>query len=398
MQLQELGGGVGYFKGGLYGFAGSGKTHTATLFAIGIKKQLALPGRIAMFDTETGVEYVDPMILAATGQHPIGAKSRSLADAIDFLSECVKQKVAVAIVDSVTHIWDEVQKSYLRQINESRVRRNLKEKSNIEWQDRGPLNDLWGKFTDSYLNSPLHIILCGRAANLWEMQTNEEGKKELNKIGTKMKTQSDMAYEPALLGEMERTQEYKDGKQVITRVLTVLKDRYRDLDGKQFDNPTFESIKPHVDHLTAGASNAVDTTRQTAFPVTDEGDVEWNAEKKKRAIYSEELQGALMASYPGQSSDDKKAKATLIYNLFGTYSWTAVESMDSAKLKTGLDALPAAIAAYRKNGNGNGDTSAAPIPAPKPIEGKAAEVVAKFGGAKEADKDTEKLVKKGGKK
>ena len=188
MELVELGGGVGHFKGALYGLAGSGKTHTATLLAIGLKKHLKHVGRIAMFDTESGVEYVAPMMTEAGVGNPIGMKSRALADAISFLAQCEAQKVAVAIVDSVTHVWEEVQRTYLQRINESRVARKLSPKTQIEWQDRGPLNDIWQKFTDAYLNSKLHIILCGRAANIWEMSTNEEtGKKELNRVGTKMK-------------------------------------------------------------------------------------------------------------------------------------------------------------------------------------------------------------------
>ena len=38
IQLQEFGTGVGTFKGGLYGDAGSGKTWTATLLALYIKR------------------------------------------------------------------------------------------------------------------------------------------------------------------------------------------------------------------------------------------------------------------------------------------------------------------------------------------------------------------------
>lgn len=343
-QLTELGGGVGYFKGGLYGFAGSGKTHTATSFALGIKKTLALPGRIAMFDTETGVEYVNPMVLKETGANIIGAKSRALSDAISFLAECEVQKVAVAIVDSVTHIWDEVQKSYLKQINAARESRNLSPKTSIEWQDRGPLNDIWQKFTDAYLNSKLHIILCGRAANLWEMETNKDGKKELNKVGTKMKTQSDMAYEPSFLAEMEREQLYDDkGNQRVVRTITVLKDRFRILDGKQCQNPTFDFIKPHVDMLTPGIQNAVDTSRETNIGITDEGNAEWNSERRQREIFCEEIQGLLTSTWPGQSAEEKKFKVDILFDLLGSRAWPAISVMDSQKLKKALEAMPEKI-------------------------------------------------------
>lgn len=383
-ELKEFGDGVGHFKGGLYGFAGSGKTHTAIEFALGIKRLLNLQGRIGFFDTETGVEYVNPWVLKETGARVVGAKSRALSDAILFIGECIAQGVSVAIVDSTTHIWEEVQKTFLANLNKHRASKNLNPKLSIEWQDRGPLNELWQKFTDAYLNSPLHIIICGRAANLWEMEVNQDtGKKELNKVGTKMKTQSDMAYEPSFLAEMEREQEIVGGKQIIYRVMTVLKDRSRLLDGRQFKNPTFADIKPAIDFLTPGAVNAIDTTRETPIAANDEGDIEWNTEKKRRAIFCEEIQGLLTATWPGRSAEDQKAKGEILKGLFDTYSWTAIESTNSAKLKAGLDAMPAAIEGYRL------------AAAPKKTD--AEKVVEHFGADKEAKPPDDKKVERSAK-
>lgn len=341
--MEEFGSGVGYFKAGLYGWAGSGKTHTATLLALGIRKHLKLAGRIGFFDTETGGEYVDPMVLAETGQHIIGRKSRALGDAIQFVRACEEQGVSVAIVDSTTHIWDEVQATYLKALNQQLESKKKPPKSKIEWQDRGPLNDIWQKFTDAYLNSKLHIIICGRAANLWEMTENEDGKKELNKIGTKMKTQSEMAYEPSFLAEMAREQKYDGKSQVIVRTMTVLKDRYRELDGKQFENPTFEDILPHVLKLTSGASNAIDTTRTTEVKVNSDGDAQWTAERRAREILREEIVGKLTVAFPGQGAEEKKARALVIFKLFDTHSWVQVEQFSSDKLRDGLARFDEAV-------------------------------------------------------
>lgn len=347
-QLTELGGGVGYFKGGFYGNAKSGKTHTATICAVGIRKELGLTGPIGFFDTETGLEYVRPMILEGTGMNPVGGKSRSLSDATDFIRECVKANVSVAIIDSATHIWEEVQKSFLKQINAVRESKKLSAKTQIEWQDRGPLNDVWQKFTDEYVNSPLHLIICGRAGNIWEMSVNDEGKKELNKIGTKMKTQSEMAYEPSFLAELEREQEIVDGKQVIFRTMTVLGDRFRLLDGKQFRNPTYEAIRPHIAMLTAGAKNTVDTSRESVIPVAGQtGDMEYFGERRQRAIFCEEIQGFLTSVWPGQGAEEKRAKVEILHRLFQTRSWEAIQIMDAAKLKAGFDRMSDEIKKYQ---------------------------------------------------
>ena len=54
-----------------------------------------------------------------------------------------------------------------------------------------------------YLNSPLHIVLCGRAGFDWDFNETEgdDGsiKKELVKTGVKMRVESQFGFEPAQL-------------------------------------------------------------------------------------------------------------------------------------------------------------------------------------------------------
>ena len=73
------------------------------------------------------------------------------------------------------------------------------------------LYEMWAKFTDSFLNSSLHMIVCGRAGDMYEYQENENGKKELIKSGTRMATEKELSYEPSLLIEMQR--KIIDGKE-----------------------------------------------------------------------------------------------------------------------------------------------------------------------------------------
>jgi hypothetical protein len=78
---------------------------------------------------------------------------------------------------------------------------------------------------------------------------------------------------------------------------------------------------------------------KTDTGVDEEGSDAWARERKTRTILSEEIQGELVAAYPGQTAAEKKAKADLLATLFGTRSWTAVENMDSERLRAGLAAL-----------------------------------------------------------
>lgn len=79
---------------------------------------------------------------------------------------------------------------------------------------------MWAQFTETFLNSKAHIILCGRAGNTSEYQEKEDGgKKELISTGTKMKAESEMGYEPSLLVEMVAEKSLDRKKKLATRKL-----------------------------------------------------------------------------------------------------------------------------------------------------------------------------------
>jgi len=138
---------------------------------------------------------------------------------------------------------------------------------------------------------------------------------------------------------MERDQ-VPDGKGgfKLVHIATVLGDRFSILDGQTQENPDFEFFKPHVAMLRSGAHAPVDTTTKTATGADVEGG-EWEKEKRQRTILCEEIQGTIVSKYPGQSADEKKAKADLLQQVFNTRSWTKVENMQSDVLRLGLQKL-----------------------------------------------------------
>jgi hypothetical protein len=227
-----------------------------------------------------------------------------------------------------------------------------------------PVKAIWAGWTDFYLNSKLHIIVCGRAGFIWDFEKDEEtGKKDLIKTGIKMKGESEMGYEPSLLWEMERQQIANvHGGFRMSRQAIVLKDRFGVIDGHvgTFDQrdtdaalrQTFDFFRPHLDLLTPGAHSPVNTEKQTNMGMDDSGDDQWAKERKTRVILCEEIQGEIVAVFPGQSAAEKKMKADILQEIFHTRSWTAVEGMDSVRLREGLEkirektrkAQPAAVA------------------------------------------------------
>jgi hypothetical protein len=342
--LQRIGMGPAYLKAGFLGFPASGKTHTAALVAIGLKKHLKIPGPVAMYDTEGGSEYVGHMVREQTGTDFLGIKSRSFDDLIGLTKEAEAEGVCVLIVDSITHVWRELSLAYMQKMNAKLVAQNRRPKARMDIQDIMALKELWAAWPDLYLNSKLHIIICGRAGFEWDMELDDEtGKKKLVKTGVKMKVETEFGFEPSLLVEMERVQDMEAEKPALIHQATILKDRFNVIDAKTCKNPGFEFFLPHIKLLVPGSHAPIDTSIKSDVNVDEDGNPEWQRERKERVILCEEIQGLLMKYYPSQSAKDKAAKTELVENAFGTRSWTRVQDLASAQLRIGLEHIKCAL-------------------------------------------------------
>ena len=325
-----------FAKIGIYGDAGSGKTTTASKIAIGLAN---LAGkRVAFFDTEGGSDYLIKAFENAGVELFVSDISRDFKYLMAFVNEAVKEKVDVIIVDSITHIWKQLQKDYLDELNERNVKNGRKKRFALEFQDWRFIKDRWQEFTDTYLTSPIHTIICGRMAQIYDYQENDStGKKELITSGTKMSTEKELGYEPSLLIEMMK--EFDKDKNRLVNKCIIEKDRTDQLNGKIFYMPTFETFKPHFNFLNIGGSHLTIQEKQGQVFSDDIGDDGFGAEKRKRDIYCEEIQGEILKYYPSQSADDKQAKAALLEEVFQTRSWIKVESTPSDILKVKLEEL-----------------------------------------------------------
>ncbi len=347
MQLVSLGSGVGHLKAGFLGFAGSGKTYTATLLAIGLRKRLGLSGPIALFDTEAAAQYVAPLVRRETGLELVGAQSRSFQDAVDFFNEARKVVSSVIIIDSVTHVWKDLSDSFLIQRNEVRARHGKNPTNRLEFQDWSVIKGQWSVFANLYLNTPVHTIICGRAGYEWDFEAREDGGKDLVKTGVKMKTEGDFGFEPSLLVQMERitleaaSSKLKSAK--YARRATVIKDRFGVIDGLECDNPDFSFFAPYVEMLVPGQHVAVDTTRHVDMAIDEEGNAkEWRV-KRDRLVASENFWEALLAVWPGASADEKWQRGETVWRLLATRSQTEVNSLPADKLVAALQAMPVAV-------------------------------------------------------
>lgn len=328
---------MAFAKVGLYGTAGSGKTRTASEIAIGLHKAVGSKKPIAAFDTEPAFSFVLPLFQKAGIELLVADESRALADLMQFMDEAEKT-CDIVIIDSITHVWRDAQESYLRRMNETRKRYNKKPLPSLEFQHWRPIKAAWAEFTDRFLSSKMHVIVCGRAGQVYEYQDKDDGsgKKELISTGTRMATEKELGYEPSLLIEM--LADRQDGR--IVNVAAIQKDRSDMLNGHEIQMPTFAKLKGHFDALNIGGEHFESMDRRDStgmFPDADESG--WDAEKKQREIWAEEIAELLKKYYPSQTADDKSARAALLERFFDTRAWSRIETMKAEDLKSGFEAI-----------------------------------------------------------
>jgi len=326
-----------YLKAGLMGFAGAGKTRTAAELAIGLVRYMRQRGLkeanrpIFFLDTETGSDYIKPRV-EESGVELHSAKTRAFVDLKQAVREA-ETSASVLIIDSATHFWREFCESYQKKKNRTR----------LEFQDWAALKLEWGVFTDLYVNSACHIVLCGRAGYEYDFFEDADGKKELQKTGIKMKAEGEMGYEPSLLLLMERELNMTTKRQF--RVAHVLKDRFGVLDGKglcsdETGGPTFDMFLPHVERLNLGGAHlGVDTSRTSAEMFASDGSTRWQYERKQKEIALAEVREEIVKMHPGQSAADKTEKGNLLEMAFGTRAWEKVESMSLQQVQEGRNRI-----------------------------------------------------------
>lgn len=337
MGLLKPASGGAFLKAGFLGFEKSGKTHTAMMLALGTRSHFKLTGPLAFYDTEMGSDYWAERVEAETGQQMLVVKSRALVDLVETVKECIAAGVSVLVVDSVSHVWREVVDSYLSELQAKAKSRGWSPPEELKFQDWAPIKSMWARWSDSYLTAPLHIVACGRAGFTYDFETNDRGKKELVKTGTKMKAE-EFGYEASLLVEMERETD-KDGE-LVNRA-TIVGDRFDLINGKSVIRPGFDFFKPFVEKLAPASHAPVDTGLKTSFGLDDHRQDNWHREKAQREIVSEKIQAAFqLADLAGTSAESKKARSAAMLKFWGTTSWKELsERLPSARMNEGLVAF-----------------------------------------------------------
>jgi hypothetical protein len=338
-------------KVGIFASQGAGKTTTALRIALGLSKTYHQNAPIAFMDTENGSDYVVP-IADLEGVELQNFKSRAFKDMRAGLKEAEQAGCCVYIVDSYTHPWKELVDTF----------KEKSKRKKLEFHHMDALKTIWQGWTDAMLNSPLHVILAGRLGYVWDRESDEDDgtKGDLVKLGTKMKSEAEAGYEPSLLIEMEglqteaaRQKKTRAKQGSIVHHAYVMKDRWRILNGRTFTFkdmneykaggylPVFNAFRPHFDKLAIGTATqrSVDSERTSADLFNEDGRNVGQQMARRQQIAAEEIAGILRHLWPGETKEEKKIRQSLLHELFGTFSWHAIETSPAVKLEKSVDIL-----------------------------------------------------------
>jgi len=295
---------VACLKACVIGDTGSGKTHLAALVAIGMhkllvaKKVIKATVPVLFADTESGVDWhIDRF--ADEGVPLLAARTRAFSDLMPMIEEAEKLNT-ILVIDSLTHFGKEQMEAYKANYNKTEL--NEKDWGYL-YGDRG-----WGGFTRAFVNSQCHIVAAGRLGFDYDKTSDDE----TVKTAIKMQGAKAIGYEPNIVVLCTKTNKRSanavDG---FLRTMTVLKDR-GPMDGKVFENATFENFMPHIDKLKLGGKHVVfDDSRTSANEMPTRQASDYRSQVQEHAIVVDEIK-SLLSRHFSATKDDKAKKSALL--------------------------------------------------------------------------------------
>lgn len=317
-------------KMGIYGLTGSGKSYTAMVIAMGlwshIKQKSGKKAKpIGYADTESGSDFLYDRFKKELDEAGfIASKTRAFKDLLTIVDEAEKN-CSILIVDSLTHYWNEMLSAYSEKHNTKRL--TLR-----HWPE---LKATWREYSDKFINSNLHIIMCGRSADLWEDVPDEEGVLELKKVGTRFKAEGEIGYESNILVEMalHRTGP-RIGEKYVNRAW-INKDKFDVMNFQFFDNPKFKDFLPHISRLKIGGKHIAIDTKRSSVDMFQLGDSGYQRARIRDGLL-DRVKIEIEAIYPGRASQDIQDRRELARKIFGSPSWDQIKLLNVDKLSIGL--------------------------------------------------------------
>lgn len=322
-----------FLKLALEGFAGDGKTFTASQIGIGVHKLIKSSKPIALFDTEKAFKALKWKFDEEGIATVVNDEERSLTALNQAIKWCEEGNADILIIDSITHVWEEFLRAYLNRPDKygKEIKRNR-----LEFQDWGVLKPTWKElFSTPFVMANCHIIFTGRAGYEYTDERNEEtGKREIFKSGIKMKAETETAFEPDILVLMQKVQDLISEEKSVWRQAMVVKDRTTQIDGKTFKNPTFEDFYPAIKVLLDGTLREVHGNQ---IPDTfAEFENKYSEVAKDREILVAEIEGTFSLMGLGTGAKDKQVKSWALNQVYGVNSIEALGKKNNTAIREGL--------------------------------------------------------------
>lgn len=328
-----------FVKASFGGFAGSGKTRTATEFIIGVYKSFDIDKNkpLLIIDNEKGSRFLIPIFKKLLPDLKVIIKeTEQLADVIQGIEYLNNGEIGFLFIDSLSKVWYNYIAQYMREMGQKANGENKKQFMTL--QDWGNVIPSWQKaFADVFVKAEGNIVFTGRGGNTYEMEEIEEHgrkKKQFVKSGVKMKMAGETPFEPDLNVWLSIEQETDDAGKLtaVNRIAFVMKDRSDQIDGKEFKNPKFEDFKPVVDFLLKLPTGTVKKESNTENLAPHESTEHYEA-RRNAEIEAEKIANYLVKIGFGSSQAHKKIKLEMLSYVFGTDAWTEIKNWHYNQLR-----------------------------------------------------------------
>jgi hypothetical protein len=328
-----------FIKASFGGFAGSGKTRTATEFIIGCYKEMNLQKPILFIDNEKGSRFLIPLFKASKIEVYI-KETVELSDVLYAIRLLKNGEFDFLFIDSLTKVWYKYVRDY----------KDKNKKTFMTLQDWGKILPAWQEtFADTFVNVPGNCVFTGRGGYTYDAEENDRGKMEFVKSGVKMKMAGETPFETDLNIWMNIAQEMDSNeKPKVTREALILKDRSGLIDGKTFTNPVFNDFKPIIEFLTSVEKGEVAkfTNNENLAPHE-----EYDDKKRQKEIYLDKIKAEFEKRQFSQTKEDKQLKVLIAEKCFDSSSWTQIENFRLDQIIRGYNNLLNLFATYDKAEN-----------------------------------------------
>lgn len=319
-----------FIKFSIGGFAGSGKTKTASDIIKGCYTDLKIKKPLLLIDNEKGSRFLVKSFKDA-GIETFVKETVQVVDVLSAFKLLNNGEIGFLFIDSLSKVWYQYVRDY----------KAVNNKTFMTLQDWGKILPSWQEmFSDKFVDLNGNCGFTGRGGFTYDMEEDDNGKKAFAKSGVKMKLAGETPFEPDINIWMELHQEMKNGKTLVWREAQIMKDRSGMIDGMTFKNPKYKDFQPVVKYLIDVPIGEVagETSTRNLAPAENFEYLRNRDEKEK--LFSE-IKGVFdLYGFGGNAGKEaKQQKTAMINKVFGTVAFERIQSMDNQILADGMDIL-----------------------------------------------------------